>query len=153
MVFALHTQAFTPGGEIPARYTCSGPDISPSLRWTDAPSGTQALALIVDDPDAPGGTFTHWLVYAIPPSTQALPEELPKSERLPEGILQGRNDFGRVGYGGPCPPPGKPHHYVFKLFALGTALPLKPGARRDALESAMKGHILEEARLSGTYRR
>ena len=153
MAFALHTQAFVPGSEIPVRYTCSGPDVSPPLSWTDMPPGAQALALIVDDPDAPGGTFTHWLVYGLSPTRKELPENLAKNDRLPDGTVQGRNDFGKIGYGGPCPPPGKPHHYLFRLFALNTVLQVKPGFSRQELESAMKGHVLGEATMLGTFRR
>jgi hypothetical protein len=153
MSFALHTAVFAPGSEIPTRYTCSGPDLSPPLSWTDAPTGTQALALIVDDPDAPGGTFTHWLVYGLLPGQKELREDVPKDDRTPDGALQGRNDFGKAGYGGPCPPPGKPHRYVFTLFALDRRLQLKPGVGRAELENAMRGHILGEAKLMGNFHR
>jgi hypothetical protein len=153
MPFTLHTQAFVSGSEIPTRYTCSGPDLSPPLSWTEVPAGTQSLVLIVDDPDAPGGTFTHWLLYNLSPAGQELREGLPKTERLADGALQGRNDFGRAGYGGPCPPPGKPHRYMFRLVALDTRVALKPGAGRQQLETAMKDHILGEAKLLGTFHR
>ena len=153
MTFALQTSAFEPGGEIPAQYTCSGTDISPQLTWSEVPAGTQALALIVDDPDAPSGTFTHWVLYNLPPQEKELRENLPKTEQLPNGALQGRNDFRRTGYGGPCPPPGKPHRYFFKLYALGTKLNLKAGATKSELEAAIKGHILAQAELMGKFKR
>ena len=153
MAFALHTNAFPANGEIPTQYTCSGADISPQLAWTEIPAGTQSLALIVDDPDAPRGTFTHWVLYNLAPQTTELQEELPKTGQLPGGALQGQNDFRRVGYSGPCPPPGKPHHYFFKLYALDRQLNLKPGATKNEVEGAMKGHILSEARLMGSFRR
>ena len=153
MTFALQTSAFEPGGEIPAQYTCSGTDISPQLTWSEVPAGTQALALIVDDPDAPSGTFTHWVLYNLPPQEKELRENLPKTEQLSNGALQGRNDFRRTGYGGPCPPPGKPHRYFFKLYALGTKLNLKAGATKSELEAAIKGHILAQAELMGKFKR
>src|SRR5438874_628300 len=108
--FSLKTSAFEPNGRIPVRYTCDGEDISPPLAWEGAPSGTQTCALIMDDPDAPTGTFTHWLVWDIPASSRELEENLPGSGRVQGAGAQGQNDFGTVGYRGPCPPPGKPHH-------------------------------------------
>ena len=153
MAFALQSSAFEAGGEIPAKYTCSGADVSPQLSWSEVPEGTQALALIVDDPDAPSGTFTHWVLYSLGPKEKELRENLPKTEQLPNGALQGRNDFRRTGYGGPCPPPGKPHRYFFKLFALNTKVNLKAGATKSELEAAMKGHILAQAELMGKFKR
>ena len=141
------------GGEIPKRETCQGADLSPQLAWSGAPANPQSFALILDDPDAPGGTFTHWLVWNIPAAAQELPENLPKIAQLPGGASQGRNDFGNIGYGGPCPPPGKAHRYYFRLFALDTALNLKPGAGRRELERAMEGHILARGELMGRFAR
>jgi hypothetical protein len=153
MAMVLETRAFPSGGEIPAQYTCSGADSSPELSWKNVPANTQTLILIVDDPDAPGGTFTHWILYGLGPQENRLPENLPKTGQVPDGALQGRNDFGRIGYGGPCPPPGKPHRYFFKLYALDTKLNLKAGAARNEVESAMRGHILGQAELMGTFKR
>lgn len=152
MSFTLSTKAFTEGGTIPKKYTCDGDDVSPGLAWTSIPSGTQALALIADDPDAPVGRWSHWISWNIPPD-RALPEGVPKNEELSDGMRQGRNDFKRVGYGGPCPPPGKPHRYFFKLYALDAKLDLKAGSARTDLESAMKGHVLAEAQVMGRYGR
>jgi Raf kinase inhibitor-like YbhB/YbcL family protein len=153
MTFSLHTNAFSPGGAIPAKYTCSGVDLSPELSWEEPPGGSHTLALIADDPDAPGGVFTHWVLYNRDPQTKRLPEGLPKSERVLAGALQGHNDFGRPGYGGPCPPPGKTHRYFFRLYALDTKLSLAPGASRDQLDAAMKGHILGQTEVMGTFKR
>lgn len=151
--FAIQTNAFAAGGLIPKKYTCDGSDVSPELTWSGAPAGTQAFALIVDDPDAPGGTWTHWIAWDIPASATNLPESLPKSEILHSNMRQGRNDFKRIGYNGPCPPPGKPHRYFFKLYALGAKLDVKAGASRSELESAMKGKVLGQAEVTGKYGR
>jgi Raf kinase inhibitor-like YbhB/YbcL family protein len=152
MSFALKSTAFSEGGAIPKKYTCDGSDLSPALTWAGAPAGTKSLALIVDDPDAPVGTWTHWTVWNISPEA-ALPEGLAKVESLSDGTRQGRNDFKRIGYGGPCPPPGKPHRYFFKLYALDAKLDVKPGASRKELEGAMKGHVLGQKELMGRYGR
>jgi len=151
----LTSGAFTAGGVIPAKHSCDGADISPSLAWSGTPPGTVALALIADDPDAPAGTWVHWVLFNLPGSLTALPEGVAKTDQLADfgGALQGRNDFRRVGYGGPCPPPGKPHRYFFKLYALDAALPLKAGATKQEVERAMRGHVLAEAALMGTYTR
>lgn len=143
--FALTTSAFAAGGEIPARYTCDGQDVSPPLAWAGAPAGTAAFALIVDDPDA--GGFVHWVVAPIPAVATSLPEGVPPGGPPP----QGRNGFGRIGWGGPCPPAGT-HHYVFQLVALREvpSLPANPSA--TAVRAAIKGAVLAEARLEGTYR-
>jgi len=153
MSFALRTTAFANGGDIPAKYTCSGADVSPQLTWTEPPARTQSLALIVDDPDAPRGTFTHWILYNLNPQTKELPENFPKAGPAPRGAARGRNGFGATGYRGPCPPPGKPHRYFFKLYALDTKLNLKPDATQDELESAMKGHVLAQAEWMGKFKR
>jgi hypothetical protein len=153
MPFQITSTAFSSGGMIPKNYTCDGPDLSPPLAWKDPPAGTQSFALIADDPDAPAGTWVHWVIYNIPSTTKELPEGLPKSEKLPDGTMQGRNDFRKTGYGGPCPPPGKPHRYFFKLYAVDTKLSLKPGATKAELESAMKGHTLAQTEIIGKYGR
>lgn len=153
MTLALTTTAFPANGAIPARYTCDGEDRSPPLAWSGAPSGAAAFALIMDDPDAPRGVFTHWVLYNLPADAQELPEGVPTAERLPSGALQGVNDFGRVGYGGPCPPPGPAHRYRFTLYALDTALSLEPRATKQAVLDAMRGHVLAQAQLVGTYQR
>lgn len=152
MSFTIKTTAFPNGGVIPKKYTCDGPDLSPDLTWAGLPAGTQSLALIADDPDAPVGTWTHWVIWNIPPDA-ALPEASAKTEIFRDGTRQGKNDFKRIGYGGPCPPPGKPHRYFFKLYALDTKLDLKAGATRNELEGAMKGHVLSQTQLQGKYGR
>lgn len=153
MAFSVQTKSFSSGGEIARKYTCEGEDLSPELTWSEPPAGTQALALIVDDPDAPSGTFTHWVAYDLPPGARHLAEGAGKGADLRGGGRQGRNDFGRTGYNGPCPPPGKPHRYYFRVYALGTKLDLKPGVTRTELEQGMKGHILGQAELMGTFKR
>jgi len=149
----LTSTAWADGRPIPAKYTCDGLDVSPPLTWSDVPAGTKSLALICDDPDAPVGTWVHWVVYALPATATALPEKTATTETLADGTKQGLNDFRRIGYGGPCPPPGAPHHYLFKLYALDTALALNARPRKADLVRAMEGHILAEARLVGTYQR
>ena len=153
MAFTLSTTAFADGGAIPIRYTCDAADLSPALSWKDVPQGARTLALIADDPDAQAGTWTHWILWNIPPRASFLPEGMPPVETLDNGTRQGRNDFRRLGYGGPCPPPGKPHRYFFKLYALNARLDLKPGAARGELEEAMKGHIVAQAVWMGTCKR
>lgn len=153
MSFQLSSTAFEAGGTIPKKYTCDGPDLSPPLAWTDPPAGTQSFALICDDPDAPAGTWVHWVIYDLPPTARSLPEGVPANETLENGARQGRNDFRRIGYGGPCPPRGPAHRYFFKLYALDTKLNLKSGATKMELERAMKGHILAQAEWMGRYGR
>jgi Raf kinase inhibitor-like YbhB/YbcL family protein len=153
MSFALTTTAFANGGAIPSKYTCDGIDVSPALRWNNSPAGTQTFALIADDPDAPVGTWTHWILWNIAGQTTALPEGVPKVGGSGDGVRQGHNDFKRIGYGGPCPPPGKPHRYFFKLYALDIKLNVKTGAGREEVERAMKGHVLAETEWMGTYGR
>ena len=133
------------GAAIPARFTCDGEDVSPKLVWTDVPDGTKELALVLEDPDAPGRTFTHWLLWGISSSITALVSDAPFSE--------GKNDFGKTRYGGPCPPRGQTHHYVFRLLALDDEVDLEPGADRAAFEDAIAPHILAEIRLTATYAR
>jgi Raf kinase inhibitor-like YbhB/YbcL family protein len=149
----LTSTAFTSGSPIPKLYTGEDKDISPPLHWTGAPLGTKSLALIADDPDAPMGTWVHWVVYDLSPSATGLAEGLPKSQVLPDGARQGITDFKHIGYGGPMPPRGKPHRYFFKLYALDTILGLEAGATKAQVEAAMKGHILVQCQLMGTYQR
>jgi hypothetical protein len=153
MAFELKTAVFAPGGSIPKKFTCDGPDLSPALTWGDPPAGTESFALIMDDPDAPVGTWVHWVLYDLPETARALAENVPKSEELSGGARQGRNDFRKIGYGGPCPPSGAPHRYFFKLYALDAKLNLKAGATKADVERAMKGHILAQAELMGRYQR
>jgi Raf kinase inhibitor-like YbhB/YbcL family protein len=148
----LKSQAFQSGELIPAKYTCDGPDISPPLSWSDPPAGTKSFALISDDPDAPVGTWVHWVIWNIPVSARSLEENLPKKESLPNGAKQGTTDFRRIGYGGPCPPSGT-HRYFFKLYALDTTLNLPATTTKKDLEKAMQGRILAQAELIGKYRR
>ena len=153
MSMTLTTNAFSPGGTIPRKFTCDGPDASPALKWSGAPTGTQSFALIADDPDAPVGTWVHWVVYDLPATVSELAENVPKQEQLPGGGIQGRNDFRKIGYGGPCPPPGPAHRYFFKLYALDAKVNLKPGATKAEVDKAMKGHVLGEAQVMGKYGR
>lgn len=145
--------AFAQGQPIPAQYTCTGKNISPALKWSGVPDGAKSLVLIADDPDAPSGTWVHWVFYDVPSATKDLPEDLPKGQYIPGGGTQGLNDFKHLGYGGPCPPPGKPHRYFFKLYALDATLELKPGATKKAVEKAMEKHVLAQGELMGTYKR
>lgn len=151
--FELTSPAFAAGGTIPREFTCEGNDSSPALRWTDPPSGTKSLALIMDDPDAPAGTWVHWVAFNIPAGARELPAGTAKDGEPPNGVLQGQNSFERLGYGGPCPPPGPAHRYFFKLYALDVKLDLKSGAAKPEVEDAMKGHTLAKAELMGRYKR
>ena len=136
------------------KYTCDGADASPPFTWSGAPAGTQTFALIADDPDAPAGTWVHWVLYNLPAGTSQLPENVAKVESLDlGGARQGRNDFRHPGYGGPCPPPGSAHRYFFRLYALDAPLQLKSGVQKKDVEAAMHGHILGSAQLMGTYAR
>jgi hypothetical protein len=153
MAFTIESTAFAEGGSIPKKHTCDGQDVSPPLAWSGAPAGTKSFALICDDPDAPAGTWVHWVIYDLPASLSSLPEGVPRDRELKGGGRQGMSDFRRVGYGGPCPPPGKPHRYFFKLYALDAPPGLMPGvSKNDVLKSA-EGHILGEAQLMGKYGR
>jgi Raf kinase inhibitor-like YbhB/YbcL family protein len=152
MVFELTSAAFAHEESIPGRYTCDGDDVSPALQWSDPPAGTQSLALIVDDPDAPMGAWVHWVVYNLPAETRALPEAVSSNTDLPDGSRHGQNSWRRTDYGGPCPPSGV-HRYVFKLYALDTVLGLEAGASKEQLLQAMEGHILAQTELIGTYTR
>lgn len=152
MAITVKSSAFVPGDMIPSKYTCDGQDISPPLQWEGVPEGTQSLALISDDPDAPMGTWVHWVVWNMPADQTGLNENIPKDAVLPNGTCQGISDFGRPGYGGPCPPGGT-HRYCFKVYALDTQLDLSEDTRKADLEQAMKGHVLAQGELMGTYRR
>ena len=144
---------FAPGTAIPSEFACSGGDRSLELAWSGAPKSTVMFALIVDDPDAPGGTFFHWVAYNIPASRTSLLAGLPQSAEIPGGGKQGMNSFGHLGYNGPCPPPGKTHHYRFHLYALDSALNVGDKGDAPAIQSAIKGHVLAEAELVGTFER
>ena len=148
----LESTAFREGGLIPVKHTCDGKNSSPHLRWSLVPAGTQSLALIVDDPEAPSGTFVHWVVYHIQPSVTELLEGAGPVEVLPNGAMQGRNGFGKIGYGGPCPPSGT-HRYFFRLYALNAQVELHAEASRRDLDAAMKGKIIGHAELMGRYAR
>lgn len=152
MKLVITSSAFSEGGMIPRQYTCDGPDISPGLSWKGVPEGTRSLALICDDPDAPARTWVHWVLFNIPAGEKGLPAEIASKATLSSGSLQGTNDFGRLGYGGPCPPGGT-HRYYFKLYALDIVLPLNAGAKKAQVEAAMAGHILAQAQLMGKYKR
>lgn len=153
MTVQITSPAFREGQPIPKQHTCEGPDLSPALEWTGVPGGTTSLALICDDPDAPMGTWVHWVLFNLPADAKGLAENVAKKPVLDNGAKQGMSDFKRPGYGGPCPPPGKPHRYFFKLYALDTMLDLKEGAKKKDVEKAMEGHILARGQLMGTYRR
>jgi len=153
MSIELTSTACHAGANIPQQYTGDGADRSPPLRWSEPPSGTKSLALICDDPDAPRATWGHWVLFNLPAQARELEEGVPTTETLGNGAKQGKNDFGNIGYGGPAPPKGKPHRYFFKLYALDVALDLSPGATKAQLMDAMKGHILAEGKLMGTYGR
>ncbi len=157
MAFSLTSIAFQNEQTIPKKFTCDGEDISPALQWREAPAGTKSFALVMDDPDAPPGTWVHWLIYDLPATTVSLAEGIAKKEAGPAGSKQGLgwgvDTFSRVGYYGPCPPPGKPHRYYFKLYALDTSLDLPPKMTKPQLEAKMKGHILGQAMLMGRYGR
>jgi Raf kinase inhibitor-like YbhB/YbcL family protein len=157
MALVITSPAFANGGAIPLRYTCEGEDISPELRWESNPAGTKSFALIADDPDAPDPqapkiTWVHWVLYGIPADVHVLAENLGDTRGLPPGTKQGLNDWKRVGYGGPCPPIGT-HRYFFKLYALDAVLPDLGRPTKAQLLDAMKGHVLEEAQLIGTYKK
>ena len=148
----LTSSAFTEGDMIPTKYTCDGNDFSPPLAWSDVPAGAKTLALIADDPDAPAGTWVHWVAFNLPPGPGGLPEGIRTDKQLPGGGIQGTNSWRRVGYGGPCPPGGT-HRYFFKLYALDSTLSLGNNATAKDLQAAMKGHVLAEAQTMGRYQR
>jgi Raf kinase inhibitor-like YbhB/YbcL family protein len=152
MGIKLASTAFQDGGAIPRGYTCDGTNVSPPLEWTGVPKSAKTLAIIADDPDAPAGTWVHWVLYNLPAEKIGVIENTPATETLSGGGMQGTNDFKKIGYGGPCPPSGS-HRYFFKLYALDTELALRPGATKADVESAMAGHIVAQTQLMGTYRR
>ena len=152
MALQITSSAFLEAGVIPKHYTCDGKDVSPDLSWTGVPQDTKSLALICDDPDAPVGTWVHWVLFNIPGAEKGIPSEVAPEPTLPNGATHGINDFRKLGYGGPCPPGGT-HRYFFKLYALDTDLSLGSGATKSQVEDAMQGHILAQAQLMGTYKR
>lgn len=152
MPIEVSSSAFQHEGTIPPKYTCDGEDVSPPLAWSGLPDEAKSLVLINDDPDAPVGTWVHWVVYDLPPDSSGLPEAVPAEETLESRAKQGRNSWGRIGYGGPCPPSGT-HRYFFKLYALDTQLGLPPGKTKEDVEQAMEGHIVAQGELMGRYSR
>jgi len=152
MEIKITSSAFKEGEMIPEKYTCDGKDVSPPLSWTSVPDVTKSIALISDDPDAPMGTWVHWVLYDLPANIKELPENVPPQRQLQNGAKQGTNDFRKIGYGGPCPPGGT-HRYYFKIYALDKETGLGPGATKAELIKAMKGHILAEGQLMGKYKR
>ncbi|UCD55883.1 MAG: YbhB/YbcL family Raf kinase inhibitor-like protein [Candidatus Omnitrophota bacterium] len=153
MALEIKSPAFKNGEPIPLKYTGKGEDISPPIMWSDVPEGTKSFALISDDPDAPMGTWVHWVLYDIPRDRRSLPQGVKKDRVLDDGSKQGTTDFGRVGYGGPYPPPGLEHRYFFKLYALDAKLDLKPALTKKALLNAIEGHVIEKAEFIGTFKR
>ena len=153
MSFTLQSPSFSSGGAIPKKFTCEGSNVSPALQWSGAPAKTQSFALIMDDPDAPAGTWVHWVLWNLPASANSLPEGVPKRDQLDDGSRQGHNSFKKIGYNGPCPPGGATHHYYFRLYALDTKLDLGGKASRNELDAAMKGHILAQTEYMGTFHR
>lgn len=147
----ISSPAFANGATIPKKYTCEGEDVSPPLNWGPAPEGTKSFALISEDPDAPSGTWVHWVIYDIPAEVNEFSENIAKSEVVSNGVKQGLNDFEKIGYGGPCPPAGKAHRYFFKIYALDSYINLKSGARKEELIKAIQNHVLAEGQLIGTY--
>ena len=153
MALELKSSAFGNNAFIPEEYTCKGKDVSPPLSWSGVPEGTKSFALICDDPDAPMGTWVHWVIYNISPEAKNLPEAVKTQGTLEDGSFQGVNDAGRIGYHGPCPPPGAPHRYFFKLYALDTLLNLNSGLTKAELLQAIEGHIIDQTQLMGKFKR
>ena len=153
MTMQLSSPAFNEGDAVPVKHTADGADKSPELRWAGAPQNAKSFALVCEDPDAPRGTWTHWVLFNIPADRTSLAEGLATDKELPDGSRQGKNDFGKIGYGGPSPPRGKPHRYYFQVYALDTKLDLPAGASRKQVLDAMKGHVLAEGQLMGLYGR
>ena len=153
MALEITSGAFEHEQPIPERYSCDGENISPALSWSGVAAGTVAFALICDDPDAPMGTWVHWTIFNIPGDSTGLAEALPAAGELPDDSVQGTNSWSRIGYGGPCPPPGKPHRYYFKLYALDALLSLDSAATKDDILAAMQGHLRGQAQIMGTYGR
>jgi Raf kinase inhibitor-like YbhB/YbcL family protein len=153
MALDLKSSAFEPGGAVPKKYTEDGTNVSPPLEWSEPPAGTGWLALVMDDPDAPRGTWVHWVLWGLAADRRELPENVPRTETVLGGARQGRNDFKKTGYGGPAPPKGPAHRYYFKLYALDVELKLPAGSTKADLEKAMKGHVLAQGELMGKYGR
>lgn len=153
MKLQVTSAAFSEGETIPQKFTCDGADVSPPLSWTRSPQSAKSIALICEDSDAPMGIFTHWVIYDLPPDTIVLDENVPKTTTLPNGAKQGVNSFNKIGYNGPCPPPGKPHRYFFKVYALDAQIELPPDATKRDLLAAMKNHVVAEGELMGTFGR
>ena len=151
MKLTVTSSGFGFGAEIPTAYTCKGKDISPALAWSDAPAHTASFAIIMDDPDAPAGTWVHWVMWNVPARAQSVTQDIPKREQLEDGTRQGRNSFGKVGYNGPCPPAGQTHRYFFRVYALDAKLDLATGADRSQLDTAMQGHLLAHGEYMGTF--
>ena len=149
----LTSTAFAEGQTLPRSCTGDAGDVSPAMHWSTSPDGTRSFALVCRDPDAHAGPFIHWVIYNIPETARGLPERIATTEQLKDGTVQGRNDFGSIGYGGPKPPPGKVHRYIFELYALDAMLPVEPGIDAERLKQLMNGHILGKSELVGTYRR
>ena len=149
----LTSPEFREGGSIPLRHTCDGGNLSPELRWAGAPPGTQSFVILMEDPDAPGGNWVHWILFDLPPTIDYLPMALPPIQKLANAEWHGTNDFKKLGYGGPCPPKGSSHRYSFRIYALDTMLRLSAGITKKQLEDAMKGHVLAKGELTGTYQR
>ncbi len=150
---SVTSPAFTDNGRIPAKFTADGDDMSPPLQWSGAPDGVTQYAIIVDDPDAPGGVFTHWVIYGIPGSYDHLDAGVRQESELDNGAMQGPNHMGNIGYNGPSPPKGKPHRYIFTVYALDAKLDLPAGTSKEELIKAMQGHIISEGKLTGLYGR
>ncbi len=153
MTLQVSSPAFAEGDRIPVKYTADGDDVSPELRWSGAPPNTKSFALLCEDPDAPRGIWTHWVLFNLPADKTNLSEGVPAEKELAGGARQGKNDFGKIGYGGPSPPKGTPHHYHFKVFALDTTLNLPAGATRQQVLDAIKGHVLAQGQVMGVYGR
>jgi len=154
MEIKIKSSSFHDGGMIPSKYTCEDENISPQLHWNEVSKNVKSYAIILDDPDAPGGNFVHWIIFNIPGDMKELHENVTPSRNIPDEVMLGTNSFGRIGYGGPCPPPGKPHHYYFRLYALDTILHhIESGATKERLEKAMEGHIVAKGELMGMYKR
>ena len=152
MAFELTSRSFEPGASIPVKYTCDGDDTSPHIRWDDAPKDTVTFALIMEDPDAPGGTFTHWILYNIPANESEIETIVPVAKNIDNGAIHGKNDFGKYGYRGPCPPKGEEHRYFFRIFALKRKLPPESAANRKDFYDAIEGNVIEQAEYYGKFR-
>ncbi len=152
-MLAVRSRGWEPGGRIPVPYTADGADRSPEVEWTGVPGGVRSFALVFDDPDAPGGTWVHWVIYDIPGAARSLKEGVPRTERLPDGAAQGRNTWNEVGYQGPSPPPGKPHRYLLHLYALSGPSGAEPGRTARALAEAIRPRVVATAEYLGTYGR